>query len=111
MSRTKKPYECCECNRRFSEEDAARYTYFRHTKTCFDCYQEGQKKDHRVWCFGKRDKLCEGVTVRWGYDATRPECSSKCPDRKICLAFQWRKKDGKRYRKIDLIRIKRAQAE
>lgn len=110
MSSADKPYQCVECGKSFTEEDTQLYNFFKVTKTCLICYNKGQKADHRTWCFGKVDIIKGGETVRWGYKKGRDECDSKCPDRKICFAFLLQQnKAGEQYRKIDLVRIKRAE--
>ena len=104
-----KPYKCVLCLRTFTEDDAEKYNFFRATRVCFDCYNEGQKKPHDKWCFGKRDKVVKGRTVGWGFHPTRASSCTNgdCHDTRICKAFLVRKKDGKRYRKIDRIRAKK----
>ncbi len=110
MRKTIKPFRCVVCKERFTEDDANKYNFFRVTKVCLGCYELGQKMDHREWCFGKRDKKNdEGTTVRWGHDRERIECKAECPDRKVCAAFLFVRKNGKRYRKIDKLRDKVAK--
>ncbi len=110
MSKTIKPFRCVVCKERFTEDDATKYTFFRATKVCFACYEAGQKMGHRDWCFGKRDKKNKaGVIIRWGRDPEREECKVECPDRRICAAFLFVRKDGEHYRKIDRLRDKVAK--
>ena len=89
MTKQDCPYRCVVCGGKFSQEDVKLYLFFRSTKTCFGCYWEGKKKDHRTWCFGKRNKINKaGRIVRWGYNnLEHVECRDECPDRKICPLF------------------------
>lgn len=109
MKKTIKPFRCAVCKETFTELDAFLYNFFKASKVCFGCYNNGQKADHREWCFGKRDKTnSEGVVVKWGHDPKRIECKIECPDRRVCAAFLYVRKNGKRYRKIDRVRAQRA---
>lgn len=90
MASLKKVLACILCLKKFSEQDVEELNYFPNEGICFNCYLDGSKKEHRVWCFGKKN-IIDAITGKikaFGYDpAQSPDCRRYCPDRKICYLF------------------------
>lgn len=80
---------CTLCNRKFSEKDVENLNFFPDQLICFKCYDEGSKKEHRVWCFGKKSLVAPtGKVLAYGFDPTHSsDCRKHCPDRKVCFLF------------------------
>lgn len=69
-----KIFECLLCRNTFSTTDIVKGKYFASTGICRACYEEGQKTENSIWCFGS-------------YSVEYTECKFDCPDRKICKGF------------------------
>lgn len=98
---TKKVIPCVICQEKFSERDAEELNFFPKPMVCFGCYYGMYKEDHRVWCFGKPNKVNPetGVVIRYGFDPQNSsDCKTYCPDRKVCRMFV--NKTVFRYRKL-----------
>jgi hypothetical protein len=72
---TKELLWCSLCSKKFSLSDIDTGRYFPETGICISCYSRMAKEVSG--CFGKVEK----------YDRETKECSTFCPDRKICKDF------------------------
>jgi hypothetical protein len=66
---------CLLCNGKFSLSDIEKGTYISITGICRECYGKMWKSEQT--CFGKEEF----------YDKETLECSTFCPDRKVCAEF------------------------
>ena len=85
----RKLLSCVLCEKKFSESDIENLEFFPEQMICFSCYEKGRKKDHRTWCFGKKNVTgSSGNVVLYGYDPQASlDCRKYCPDRKVCFLF------------------------
>jgi len=82
-----KIFECVECSREYSKQDAQKGRYFPSTRVCRQCYKKMVKADRKIWCFGKK-----ATRKLSGYSPENEVCNSLCPDKNICLYFIHRNK-------------------
>ena len=81
----KKILECARCGTGFTyQEIRENRLYNLDTKICIGCYQDMQKKQHSVSCFGKPTVILESGKKLLGYDPSSSECNAWCPDRRVC---------------------------